>query len=272
MQADGSPSASPERTPGYLNFKAVLLARAAAQQQQLDPSLRYLLEIVAGYTNGTPAWPSYDALAGITGLAPVTVRQRLKALVDQGYLTLGRRKARNGGWGQPEWGLGRVVLGHHLTPQVEVMAGNHSSDAPPSLASDGPPSQKRRESVDHGGVVVQSNDGGKREEVGKRKEKRGAPAQPSKNTQVIDLLRAAGQRPTLRIQDHTAIKASDLTPEQITEVYLAIVQTPFGDDFMRRSLTVQSAIQRWDGYCAQKKAPGRNGRPRALDRYADSPL
>ena len=121
-------SSSPDGPPGWLNFEAVLQARAAARQHSLHHSLRHLLEVIAGYTNGTPAWPSYETLAGITGLSASRVRQYSYTLVAQGYLTLTRRPRPAGGWGQPEWGLGQVVTdGHSPTaPQVEVSTNGHS--------------------------------------------------------------------------------------------------------------------------------------------------
>lgn len=147
----------PPGTP-YHNYRAVLEARAMARERGLHHTLRHLFEVIAGYTNGKPAWPSYETLADITGLSPVTVRERIRALVEQGYLTQTRRRTRLGGWGQPEWCLGstcpqvEVVPGQHSTP-LQVMPRQQSSDAPPSLASDAPPSQKR-DSVDHGDSVV----------------------------------------------------------------------------------------------------------------------
>jgi hypothetical protein len=88
-------------TPGndYLNFRAVLQARLAAQQHNLQPaSARHVLEVVAGFTNGTPARPSYDTLASITGLGTYQVRRLIDALVEAGYLTETREPRKGGGW------------------------------------------------------------------------------------------------------------------------------------------------------------------------------
>ena len=225
-------SGSPERTPDYLNFKAVLLARAAAQKHRLHHSLRHLLEVVAGFTNGHPAFPSYETLADITGLGVDAVRKQAKALVDQGYLAQTRRKGKNGGWGQPEWALGyvcQVGSPSHLPPD-EVGSPSHSSGITVPLASGITVPQKRL-SVVHGDSVDHGNGGGVTKKVGKREDEKGTgatPRPPSEKRQKVaavhDAIKAQGGEPTrFSNRDAGAICGSTATPEEIATAWLRLI-------------------------------------------------
>jgi len=86
--SEGNDAGEPGLARGFLNAQAVLQARLAAQRHGLHPSLRHVLEVVAGFTNGCPAWPSYQTLASITGLSASRVRQYTYKLVEQGYLAM----------------------------------------------------------------------------------------------------------------------------------------------------------------------------------------
>ncbi len=75
---------------------------------------------------------------------------------------------------------------------------------------------------------------------------------PNRTQQVIDLLAEEGVEVHPRPQDGKAIKNSGASPEDIVAVYLAIYYHEFGDDFMLRNLSLQSAIAHLDGYRASQ--------------------
>ena len=267
MQENGSPGASPERTPDYLNFRAVLQARAAAQHHGLHHSLRYLLEVVAGFTNGAPAWPSYDALAGITGLSPSRVRQYSYKLVEQGYLTLTRRKNPKGGWGQPEWGLGQVVTGGH-SPQVEVSTGAHSTPRqvstdgrssvhPRTLASVHPRTQKRVRSGPTTASGGTGKDGGEpRPAVKKLTEEKGAPHPTQVRVgSMIDALKAVDLPSKLTAQERSALLASDIPAPEIAACMRAVADHRLGDQWDRDHLTVNQGIKLHRGWKTRQDSP-----------------
>jgi len=222
-------------TGTFYNWRAVLQARMAAQQRNLHPSLRYLLEVVAGFTNGHPAFPSYAALARITGLSATRVRHQIQALVDQGYLTQGRRRPTvAGGWGQPEWSLA-------TTCQVEVVAHSHlqvvthdqSSGHTRPLAS-GHRRPQKRDSVDHADSVVPEETPEEKDPPTPQPAVRAAPKpQPEAvavkgNPRVaafIDGLRAGGGKceleGTLTGQDFKFIKDGDFDAGDLGACYRA---------------------------------------------------
>lgn len=81
---------------------------------------------------------------------------------------------------------------------------------------------------------------------------------------LIDLLKAADIPLTMRAQDHKALKDSGADPALVAEAYGAIFRGEWGDDFMRRGLSVQFVIGRLAGFQAWKRNPsppatGRNG-------------
>lgn len=91
-----------------------------------------------------------------------------------------------------------------------------------------------------------------------------APGEPAarvnRNGGVIDAIRAQGIEPTLTPRDHGAIKSTSATPALIAEVYGAVYRGEYGDDFMRKRLSVHEAIEWINGYEAWKA----QGRPKAL--------
>lgn len=266
---------SPDRLPEYLNFRAVLQARAAAQRHALHPSLRHLLEVIAGYTNGAPAWPSYDVLAGITGLSVVRVRHYAKTLVDQGYLILTRRKAVNGGWGQPEWALGHVVTGDQ-SPHLEVVTSDQSSGHPRPLAS-GHRRPQKRESSTTAAAVGESNGRGKTNKGGaeEKTEEKDPPApQPAGNPRVaafIDGLRQGGGKHvlegTLTGQDFKFLKEGDFDAGDLGACYRATSDGtwPGADAWIKQRMSVANVHKyryaRWVTQGTPTAAPATNGQP-----------
>ena len=89
----------------------------------------------------------------------------------------------------------------------------------------------------------------------------GAPRRTNSSAggRLVDLLRAGGVpdalSPTER--DFKALKSRpDATPEIVAECYLAMYRGEYGDDFMRKGLSIQAVIYRFlDGYLAQKAHP-----------------
>lgn len=69
---------------------------------------------------------------------------------------------------------------------------------------------------------------------------------------VIDAFKALKIDVTLGARDHAAIKHSNADPSKIAEVYDAVARCEYGDDFMRRRLTVHDAIEWINGYVEWK--------------------
>lgn len=93
----------------------------------------------------------------------------------------------------------------------------------------------------------------------KEEESSSAPMEPARSStksgQLIDLLKAADVPVTMRPQDHKALKDSGADPSLVAEAYGALFRGEWGDDFMRRSLSVQFVIGRLAGYEAWKRNP-----------------
>ena len=263
MQADDGSA------PGtFHNFRAVMQARATAQQRGLHHSLRHLLEIIAGYTNGSPAWPSYETLAGITGLSAERVRHYVKALVDQGYLTRTRRPRPSGGWGQPEWALGQVVTGDHSPAQVEVVTGDQSSGHGRPLASGHGRPQKNPWSQDQRELpLVALMEGGVEE---KREEKDPPTPQPAKPkpakmqriADVIDAITGAGVKaPQVAPRDAFAVNGCDAPAGEIAECFVAMArgdwpERPQDRAFARSNLSLRYAVDRLTAYQQRSATSG----------------
>lgn len=93
-----------------------------------------------------------------------------------------------------------------------------------------------------------------------------------RNAEVIDAIRELGIKPTLAARDHSAIKATSADPTDIAEVYGAVYRGEYGDDFMRKRLSVHEAIGWIDGYRASKllkETAGRNGHATVSRRMVD---
>lgn len=91
-----------------------------------------------------------------------------------------------------------------------------------------------------------------------------APTEPApkvtRSGQLIDLLRADDVPVTMRPQDHKALKDSGADPALVAEAYGALFRGDWGDDFMRRSLSVQFVIGRLAAYESWKRNPRADSR------------
>lgn len=254
-------SSASDGPPGtFLNYRAVAQAAMAAQQHDLQPAAcRYLLEVVAGYTNGHPAFPSYEALARRTGLSVRAVRLYAKALVDQGYLALSRRPNPHGGWGQPEWQLGATCL------QVEVAPGSHSTGNGLPLASgNGLPQKRSKSPRTVGRPPLVALMGGMPEETHEEN-----PPQPPKGQKVADVCDAVkavtGRSPRVSGRDAGAINKTDATPQEIATAYVKVARgewKPNGRSIADGNLSFWFVIERINAILT---APGRAAVANLLD-------
>jgi hypothetical protein len=79
-------------------------------------------------------------------------------------------------------------------------------------------------------------------------EKRGNPRVQA----VIEAFRALSGDVYLTPRDHAAIKRSDVPPELIAQTYDAVARGAWGDDFMRKRLSVHEAIEWANAYQARE--------------------
>ncbi len=89
----------------------------------------------------------------------------------------------------------------------------------------------------------------------------------NKAARFIDLVREAGFEPTLQGRDLRELKHTQLTAEQVAEVYVAIASGEWGSDWMRDNLSPGDAIKRWNGY----QARGNGGRAKLTGRGGHVP-
>ena len=260
---------SPAHLPGdYLNFRALLQARMAAQQHQLRPAgAQLVLEHIAGATNGSPAYPSYETLGRATNLSAYQVRRYVDVLVEQGYLTETRTARAGGGWGKPQWALGprcQVLPEPHMS-QGQVWAEPQSSVAPPTLASVARPTPKRESSTTAAAVGV-SNDGGRTAAVVKRstEEKRGKHPTQVRVGDMIDALRAVGLSSELTAPERSALLASSIPAAEIAACMKAVAEHQLGDKWDFDHNTVNTSIKLHRGWKTRQ-----NGAPAQASRVLD---
>lgn len=254
----------------------------AAQQHDLQPSsARYLLEVIAGYTNGHPAFPSYDTLARRTGLSADLVRKYVKRLVDAGYLALSRRSTGRAGWDAPQWALGplcNVGTSAHFEPD-QVVTGAQLKRAPVPTQSGHQRPQKRESSTTAAAVGV-SNGGGLNGSVVKREGEESPPTpQPAKkvgNARVqalIDALRAGGHpaiAAALTPADFQATAKGDFEPEQMARCMIDLATGT--DEWIKERFGVAMILRfRYSGWQVKHATPvthstTTNGRPSRIER------
>jgi hypothetical protein len=70
--------------------------------------------------------------------------------------------------------------------------------------------------------------------------------------ETIDAFRALRIDVSMSARDMSAIKHSDAPPQLIAEVYDAVARRVYGDDFMRKRLSVHEAVDWVNGYREQK--------------------
>lgn len=286
MQAP-TPSPAPS---DYLNFKAVLQARRAARAFNLQPaSARHVLEVVAGYSNGTPAMPSYQTLAEDTGLGAYQVRSLIDRLVEAGYLAETRAPRKGGGWGKPMWALGptcQLLPTPHMNGQVWPTP--QSSVATPTLASVATATPKR-DSVVHGDSVVPEET---LEEKGPptpqpaeprqpySKQKQTAKSKPDhvepNGTRVGDYIAAltnAGHKnlASLSIQDKVYLNEQTFDVVDFAACMIATAEGmwPGADEWIKARLGIRNLHQhrypRWVTRHTPTAAPAPNGAPDRVD-------
>lgn len=71
---------------------------------------------------------------------------------------------------------------------------------------------------------------------------------------VIDAFRENGYEPPMGPRDYAAIKRSTAPPGLIVEAFMAVQLREYGDDFMRKRLSVHEAIDWVPGYCEHRLA------------------
>ena len=104
----------------------------------------------------------------------------------------------------------------------------------------------REESLD-----VETEDEEKRDERLKgaaSRKTRSAPRGNPRVQAVIEAFRELNVEPMMGPRDYAAIKASNVPPALVVEVFLAVSQKLYGDDFMRKQLSVHNAIDWAGGY------------------------
>jgi hypothetical protein len=93
---------------------------------------------------------------------------------------------------------------------------------------------------------------------------------PNKSGELIDLLRAAGVECELLEKHHAALKRTRLSAAEVAEVYIAIAEGRFGDDWLCDNVNVERAIAAWPNYQNRKlrgprrPRPGRSESPSAI--------
>ena len=71
---------------------------------------------------------------------------------------------------------------------------------------------------------------------------------------MIELIRAEGVPVTFTARDGAALKATRPEPELVAEAYCAAYRGDWGDEFIRRNLSVRFVVDRLAGYLASKHA------------------
>jgi len=92
---------------------------------------------------------------------------------------------------------------------------------------------------------------------------------PNKSGELMDLLRAAGVECLLLEKHHAALKRTRLSAAEVAEVYIAIAEGRFGDDWLCDNVNVERAIAAWPNYQNRKLRGPRPPSPRA--RRSESP-
>ena len=90
---------------------------------------------------------------------------------------------------------------------------------------------------------------------------------PNKSGELIDLLRAAGVECELLEKHHAALKRTRLSAAEVAEVYIAIAEGRFGDDWLCDNVNVERAIAAWPNYQNRKlrgPRPRRGESPEAI--------
>jgi hypothetical protein len=250
---DGSSTADP---PQFHNFRAVLQAREAAARHGLHHSLRHLLEVIAGFTNGRPAWPSYETLAGITGLSVSRVRQYGYKLVEQGYLTLVPRARPGGGKPIRQWALGPLCQSSTGGPLPQEQSST-GGPLPQKQSSTGGLSMVHGRTIAmvHGRTIAQPGlpDGRKRTDSEEITEENRAPLPPTRSkpnrvADFIDALRARGHPEVADALTPADRKYIAAEPFDIPEFVGCLVATidrswPGADDWIISRLSVRNVHQ-----------------------------
>lgn len=126
-------------------------------------------------------------------------------------------------------------------PNPPQTPGEHSANGRPKTP---------RKVVNHS---LETGDGRREIETGDGRPPPGE-APPSKSGAVIDAFRAVGFEPNLTARDHKALKGSTVEPGLLAECYVAVAEHQYGDEFMRRHLTIHDALEWINGYVVWRAA------------------
>lgn len=193
---------------------------------------------------------SHESIAEKIGKEVRTVRRLLKDLVGKGYLT--ERRA------------GRGQAKAYRCPTITT-----GQNRPVESGQDRPVSEpKRPKTATQQAKIGQFNrpklaapieEDSFKKNPPEEEDSSSAPPEPApkptRSGQLIDALKAADIPVTMRPQDHKALKDSGADPLLVAEAYGALFRGEWGDDFMRRSLSVQFVIGRLAAYQSWKRDP-----------------
>lgn len=137
-----------------------------------------------------------------------------------------------------------------------------------SVTSQRPPTRSARENIDKSSSRDIHPLLTERDATAARIAPRPVP-KPNRYGEVIDAIRATGLTYSPTDRDAKAVKLCPLEAGDIASCYRAIAAGEFGDDFMRRRLSVETAIGAFNAYQAFLLKPdaGR-GAPKTMTQYA----
>lgn len=208
-------------------------------------------------------WPKQKQLADRLGITRQAVSKALRDLSEHGYIEI--HLQHDEATGSQIASRYRVRLDFVLpeecrrTPQPDI-AGGQRQIAPPRNVSFTPPATPEvapPATPEVAAIEEQTNttDQRNRPKGLQRSDER----PPSAGSRVIDLIVAAGlPKPSFGPRDGKALKDTGADPALVAEAYGALFRGAWGDDFMRRNLSVRFVVERLDAYQAWKLNP-KNG-------------
>jgi hypothetical protein len=221
------------------------LPHAIIRRTDISRDARLLVSVLLMYGwQGGDITVSHATLAADMGCGLKSLRVYLDELIAAGIITerdAGRRRQK----------VYTLTVNTSKTTHWEPVNTAETTDCPPSNAQFLPVQCV---------VFDQSNTSKtthskKKTPEKKTKEEDTAPTEPAptRSGVLLDLLKASDIAVTMRPQDHRALKESGADPEVVAEAYAAIFRGEWGDEFMRRSLSVQFVIGRLAGYASWKR-------------------
>lgn len=223
-------------------------------------------------------WPKQKQLADRLGITRQAVSKALRDLSEDGYIEI--HLQHDEATGSQIASRYRVRLDFTLppecrrTPQPDI-AGGQRQIAPPRNVSDTPPATPEvapPATPEVAAIEEQTNTTNQRNRP--KGVQRSAERTPTPGSQVIDLIVAAGlPKPSFGPRDGKALKDTGADPALVAEAYCALFRGAWGDDFMRRNLSVHFVVTRLGGYQAHKaKSSTPERRPSAPQRPRSASL